>query len=143
MPLLLAALALASPVAHGAPSKAVRPADAFGVCLKRSGSMLEEAQCYVTEQTRLEAEQKRLLDTLFARLKRPGPAGSDYPAAAAALAKAQAAWMTYQDTDCQIMDHVFGEGNAAGLAGGTCTMDHYTARNAVLRDLLSKYLAAR
>jgi len=105
--------------------------------------MLGDAQCYATEQERLEAEQKALLNTLSARLKRPGPPATDYAAAAAALAQAQAAWTAYKDADCEIIDHVFGDGNAAGLAGATCTMDHYTTRNAVLRGLLKDFLADR
>lgn len=103
--------------------------------------MLSDAQCYATEQERLEAEQKTLLNTLSARLKQPGPPATDYAAAAAALAKAQAAWAAYKDADCEIIDHVFGDGNAAGLAGGTCLIDHYRTRNAVLRAWLDEYLS--
>jgi uncharacterized protein YecT (DUF1311 family) len=138
MPLTLL-LALAST----APPQTARPADEFGCCLKDSSSMLGDAQCYATEQERLEAAQKTLLNTLSARLKRPGPSATDYAAAAAALAKAQAAWTAYKDADCEIIDHVFGDGNAAGLAGATCTMDHYATRNAVLRGLLKDFLANR
>jgi uncharacterized protein YecT (DUF1311 family) len=135
LPLIL--LALATP----AGSQAARPATAFAACLGAARAMPAKAQCYAVEQQRLKDDQKKLLDTLFARMKQPGPAGTDYPAAAETLAQSQAAWMTYQEADCQVVRHVSGRGNATGSADGTCVIDHYTARNAVLRDWGKNYLA--
>lgn len=115
--------------------------DSFADCLTAAGSMLGDAQCYSAEQARLEGEQARLLWQLRERLRRPGSDGTDYPAALAALAQAQAAWSTYWTADCAIVDAVFRTGNAKGLAGATCIIDHYTTRNTVLRGLRDDYLA--
>lgn len=132
--LSLFALALAST----APSQKAEAGGQFGRCLKESGAMLEDAACYSAEQTRLEKEQQMLIQRNAARLRRPGLAVTEYPREMAVLAKAQSAWTDYRDADCRIMDHVFGAGNAAGLAGATCMIDHLTARNAELRALLTK-----
>ncbi|WP_420138552.1 lysozyme inhibitor LprI family protein [Sphingomonas sp.] len=133
VPLISLLLALASATPEG--SKA---AGSFDRCLKQASSMLEDAACYSTEQERLEKEQQLLLQGLAARLRRPGLAVTDYPPAIKLLARAQAAWTDYRDADCEVMDHVFGAGNAAGLAGATCVIDHDTNRNAELRALLQK-----
>ncbi|WP_442679350.1 lysozyme inhibitor LprI family protein [Sphingomonas sp. ASY06-1R] len=132
--LSLFALALAST----APSQKAEAGGQFGRCLKESGAMLEDATCYSAEQARLEKEQRLLIQRNAARLRRPGLAVTEYPREMAVLAKAQSAWTDYRDADCEIMDYVFGAGNAAGLAGATCMIDHDTARNAELRALLSK-----
>lgn len=107
----------------------------------RTGGMLHDIACYTRERERLTREQATLLERLSARLKQAGPPSTDYPAAAAALGKAQAAWTTYLGADCEIIDHVFGGGNALGFAGETCLIDHYRTRNAVLRDWLDAYLS--
>jgi uncharacterized protein YecT (DUF1311 family) len=136
MPLIAALLALAMPQASS-PTTAV-----FDRCLEeRTAGMLHDLGCYTRERERLTAEQAMLLGRLSTRLKQPGPPSTDYAAAAAALAKAQAAWITYLGADCEIVDHVFGGGNARGFAGETCLIDHYRTRNAVLRDWLRDYLS--
>lgn len=133
LPLSLFALALAS----AAPPQRAGPGGQFGACLKQASGMLEDAACYSAEQERLEKEQQMLLQRNAARLRRPGLAVTDYSREMAVLAKAQSAWIDYRNADCEIVDHVFGAGNAAGLAGATCVIDHDTSRNAELRALLT------
>jgi uncharacterized protein YecT (DUF1311 family) len=139
MPLSLLFLGLASAAAPPVADAAGQ----FRRCLKQASSMLEDAACYVAEQARLDNEQKALLGALVARLKPTRLAVTDYPPAVKGLAKAQAAWTAYRDADCEIMDHVFGDGNAEGLASATCMIDHYTARNAVLRNQLKELSSHR
>jgi len=135
-------LALAAPAASAAPKAKASDTAAFDACLKdRTAGMLHDIACYTRERERLTREQATLIERLSARLKQSGPSSTDYPAAAAALAKAQAAWRTYLGADCDIIDHVFGGGNALGFAGETCLIDHYRTRNAVLRDWLDTYLS--
>lgn len=114
---------------------------AFGRCLEQeNGSSLTDARCYVEERERLRDEQNRLLQQIYAQLAKPDRNGADYKATSIALRKAQAAWDAYVDADCAVIDPLFGIGTALGLAGETCTIDHYSARIALLRALQRDYL---
>ncbi len=114
---------------------------AFGRCLEQeNGSSLTDARCYVEERERLREEQNRLLQQIYAQLAKPDRNGADYKAASVALHKAQVAWDAYVGADCAVIDPLFGNGTALGLAGETCTIDHYSARIALLRALQRDYL---
>ncbi len=114
---------------------------AFARCLgQENGSSLSDARCYVEERERLRAEQNQLLGQIYAQLAKPDRNGADYKAAALALRKAQVAWDAYVGADCAVIDPLFGMGTALGLAGETCTIDHYRARIELLRALRRNYL---
>lgn len=138
---IVAAIGLLMAAAPNAIAAEQADDSAFGRCLEQeNGSSLTDARCYVEERERLHDEQNRLLQRIYAQLAKPDRNGADYKAASVALRKAQAAWDAYVGADCAVIDPLFGNGTALGLAGETCTIDHYRARIAVLRALQRDYL---
>ncbi|WP_159992736.1 lysozyme inhibitor LprI family protein [Roseomonas sp. 18066] len=134
IPLLIAA---ALPAAAATPPA---PDVALSRCLRAAQGGLESAQCYGEAEEQAMAQQARLLGALRARLARPGPLGTDYPAAAKLLEDGQSAWESYVAADCRLLETVFGDGNAQSLASADCAVKHLVARNRGLEQLKKDFL---
>lgn len=136
--LLLAGLTPQSASAQTKPAK--DDAAWLKACTDASSGTLDYARCLVEHRTALADAQVALLARINAALAKSAPDGTDYSAAADSLADAQRQWEAFVGSDCTVIDHVFGNGTAQGLAGETCVIDHYTQRNAQLRELKTGYL---
>ncbi|WP_419897890.1 lysozyme inhibitor LprI family protein [Roseomonas sp. USHLN139] len=134
IPLLIAA---ALPAAAATPPA---PDVYLSRCLRAAQGGIESAQCYGEAEEQAKAQQARLLAALRARLSRPGPSGTDYPAAIRLLEEGQAAWETYVAADCRLLETVFGDGNAQSLASADCAVKHYVARNRGLEQIRKDFL---
>ncbi|ONG59035.1 hypothetical protein BKE38_00950 [Pseudoroseomonas deserti] len=132
-PLMLAAL----PAAAATPPA---PDVSLSRCLRAAQGGIEAAQCYGEAEDQARAQQARLLTTMRAKLARPGPSGTDYPAAARLLEEGQAAWEKYVAADCRLLETVFGDGNAQSLASAECEVKHYVARNRGLEQIRKDFL---
>jgi uncharacterized protein YecT (DUF1311 family) len=110
-------------------------------CMKaKGGSSFADARCYVEYLDRLQNQQAVILKRIRISLSKTGPDGTDYKAAAVLLKASQRNWLAYINSDCQIVDHVFGFGTAQGAAGESCLIEHYEIRNNDLKDLEKSYL---
>jgi hypothetical protein len=114
-------------------------------CVKKAeaegeGTTLGWGHCMVDHREALKAAQVRLVARIGKALEGKGPAGTDYPRAAASFSEAQRHWTAFVDADCGIVDDVFGYGTAQGLAGEDCVIAHYQRRNEELRELETNYL---
>jgi uncharacterized protein YecT (DUF1311 family) len=116
-------------------------------CVKKAeaegeGTTLGWGHCMVDHREALKTAQARITSRIAKALEGKGPAGSDYPRAAASFAEAQRHWMAFVDADCGIIDDVFGYGTAQGLAGENCVIEHYQRRNEQLRELEKSYFSS-
>jgi uncharacterized protein YecT (DUF1311 family) len=144
---LIAALLIAAPSASAAPQVAAPQQPTwFENCISEKEAAddrgtLAQAACMVDYREALIGEQREILTAISAALAAKGPDGTDYPAAAAQLAEAQNLWASFIASDCAIIDRVFGNGSAFGLAGEDCVIGHYLIRNDQLRALQDGYLS--
>jgi uncharacterized protein YecT (DUF1311 family) len=101
-------------------------------CYKNSRGNLDLYDCQARYIEKLKTEQQTILDRIKKLLSNPSPEGTDYAAALIALEKSQQSWQEYIDLDCTITNKIFGRGNALGLAGGECEIQHLEQRNSIL-----------
>ncbi len=118
-------------------AQCVKKADAEG-----EGTKFGWGHCMVDHREALKAAQARIAARIGNALEGKGPAGTDYPRAAASFAEAQRHWTAFVEADCGIIDDVFGYGTAQGLAGEDCVIAHYQRRNEELRDLEKAYFSS-
>lgn len=117
-------------------SQCAKQAEANG-----EGSTLGWGHCMVEHRQALEAAQGALVARIGKALAGKGPEGTDYKAAAAQFSQAQQHWSAFVAADCGIVDNVFGDGTAQGLAGEECVIARYVARNEQLRALEADYFS--
>ncbi|WP_043979680.1 lysozyme inhibitor LprI family protein [Novosphingobium sp. P6W] len=118
-------------------AQCVKKADAEG-----EGTTFGWGHCMVDHREALKTAQARIAARIVKALEGKGPAGTNYPRAAASFAEAQRHWMAFVDADCGIIDDVFGYGTAQGLAGEDCVIEHYQRRNDQLRELEKSYFSS-
>lgn len=148
---VLAGLLLAS---QTLPAAAIMPASDpalddpawLAQCVKKAdgegeGTTFAWGHCMVEHREALKAAQARLIARIGKALEGKGPAGTDYPRAAASFVEAQRHWADFVDADCKIVDDVFGYGTAQGVAGEDCVISHYQRRNEELRELETSYFS--
>jgi uncharacterized protein YecT (DUF1311 family) len=110
-------------------------------CMNDSTGDLSDAECYVEYTNRLKREQFGVIRRIKTALSRQGPAETNYPKALTLLNQSQKKWLSFVTTDCAIVTEVFGGGNAVGFAEESCVIEHYKARNAMLKKLEADFLS--